>query len=377
MPQAFKGTLKAFDVARAMAVGVRQALPKAKVAVLPMADGGDDTLNVLVEATRGHYRSAEVTGPTGLPVNARWGVLGDGETAAIEMAEASGIRLITHAQRDPLNSSTIGTGQLIRASLDEGFRKIILGVGGSATVDAGTGAARALGACFSDAAGQDLPSGGAALARLESIDLSSLDPRLGDCDIRIACDVDIPLCGPRGAWRFAAQKGAGPEQQEQLARAMERFGSVVAESRGVDLRDMSLAGPAGGLSGGLHALIGAVLVSGPDLVLEAAGMEGRISQVDLIVIGEGRMDANTFWGKGPAALAARARRAGVPAVAVVGQLGADTPNLLEKGILDVETLLSHASSEQDALDCPEPLISAATREVVGRYVRSRAATERR
>ena len=377
MPQAFKGSLHALHAAAAMAEGVRRVLPEAEAHAVPMADGGDDTLDVLIGATGGRYLSTEVTGPSGLLTRARWGVLGDGQTAVVEMAEASGIRLLLPHQRDPLNTTTAGTGQLIQAALDAGCRKIIVGVGGSATVDAGTGAAKALGARFLDSSGSELPSGGAALARLARIDLASLDPRVHECSIRVACDVNIPLCGARGAWRFAAQKGATPEGGRELAKALEWFGGMVAESLGVDLRSMPLAGPAGGLSGGLHAFLGAQLVAGPDLVLEATGIGQHVLEADLVITGEGKMDGTTFWGKGPGVVAAQARRAGVPVLAVVGQLGEDTPDLPSLGFLEVETLMRHAASEEEALACAERLVTIATQEALRRYVRSEAATRLR
>ena len=377
MPQAFKGSLHALHAAAAMTEGVRRVLPEAEALAVPMADGGDDTLDVLIGATGGRYLHAEVTGPTGLRTRARWGVLGDGQTAVVEMAQASGIRLLGPHELDPLNSTTAGTGQLIREALDAGCRKLIVGVGGSATVDGGAGAVQALGARFLDASGAELPPGGAALARLASIDLASLDPRVGESSILVACDVNMPLCGPRGAWRFAAQKGATPEAARELAVALERFGWMVAESLGVDLRSMPLAGPAGGLSGGLHAFLGAQLAPGPDLVLEATGIGQRVQEADLVIIGEGKMDGNTFWGKGPSVVAAQAHRAGVPVLAVVGQLGEDTPDLPSLGILEVETLVQHAASEEEALACAEGLVTIATQEALRRYVRSESATRLR
>ena len=190
--------------------------------------------------------------------------------------------------------------------------------------------------------------------------------------------MDIPLCGAQGAWRFAAQKGATPEVLDELAQALERFGRVVAEAVGVDLRAMSLAGPAGGLSGGLHAFLGADLIPGPDLVLAATGMGRLIPEAELVIIGEGKMDANTFWGKGPGIVAARARRAGVPVVAVVGQLGDDVPSDLPGlGILEVETLMGHAASEQEACARAQELVAVATQAAVARYMRSAAATRPR
>ena len=371
MPQAFKGSLGALEAARAMARGVRRVLPKATVRLLPMADGGDDTLDVLLASTGGRYFSAQVMGPTGRPVRARWGVLGDGETAVIEMAQASGLRLLRPHEMDPLRATTFGTGQLIKEALDAGYRRLIVGVGGSATVDGGAGAAQALGARFLDAQGHPLPFGGAALGRLHSIDLANLDPRLGACTVRVACDVDMPLCGPGGAWTFAAQKGASSAAMEQLAGALERFGQVVAEALGVDLRSMSLAGPAGGLSGGLHALLGAELLLGADLVLEVTGMASHMEKADLVLIGEGRLDGQSFRGKGTLVIAARAREANVPVVAVVGQVSEGLPELEAWGIAEVETLVDHARSVEEAQAQAKGLVAQATQQALSRFLHLR------
>ncbi|MEE9284807.1 MAG: glycerate kinase [Dehalococcoidia bacterium] len=372
MPQAFKGCLTAMEAAEAMARGVREALPGAAVDVLPMADGGDDTLEVLVRATGGRLLSGDVRGPGGRPVRARWGVLGDGETAVVEMAQASGLRLLSPQEMDPRTTSTYGTGQLILAALDEGYRRIIVGVGGSATVDGGTGAAQALGARFLDREGRTLPPGGAALARLASIDLRGLDAGVTEAKITVACDVDIPLCGQQGAWRFAAQKGATPEVMRELEAALERFGLVVAESLGVDLRSMPLAGPAGGLSGGLHAFAGARLAPGADLVLDLTGAGRRIPQADLVVTGEGTLDSGSFTGKGPAVVATKAREAGVPVIAVVGQLGDDLPDLAEQGIHTVEALVDHADGPQEALARARELVPRVTAAALRRFLASSA-----
>lgn len=372
MPQAFKGTLSAAAAAEAMAEGVRSALPQADIHALPMADGGDDTLYVLVTTTGGMYFTTEVWDPLGRRIKARWGLLGDGETAVIEMAEASGLRLLKAHERDPLTATSVGTGQLIRQALEAGYRKILVGVGGSATVDGGTGAVKALGGHFQDAGGLELPSGGAALAGLDTIDLRLLDRRLKGCTILAACDMNMPLCGPRGAWTFTAQKGATPAAARDLEKAMERYGWVVQQTLGVDLRGMEMAGSAGGLAGGLHACLGARLRPGAELVLEASGMGERIKEADLVIVGEGRMDANTFLGKGPGAVAARAKQDGVAVLAVVGSLVEDIPDLRSAGIQDVETLQGPAVPEREAMNRSGELLAAATAKVFQRFLQSRS-----
>lgn len=368
MPQAFKGCLKALDAAQAMAAGVKLAAPDAAVHVVPMADGGDDTLDVLMVVAGGRRHSSEVVGPDGRSVKAEWGVLKDGETAVIEMAQASGLGLLTPAQRDPRVTTTFGTGQLVLAALEAGYRNLLVGVGGSATVDGGTGALSALGVRFLDARGWPLPPGGAALADLASIDTSGIDPRLRESSIRVACDVDMPLCGPGGAWKFSAQKGATPEVARELDRALEHYGKVVLDTVGIDIRNMPLAGPAGGLSGGLHALLGAKLERGAELVLEATGWARRLEEADLIIVGEGGINDTTFRGKGPGTIANLARMHGIPVVAVVGQIADDAPDLASEGIAGVRTLMSYVGTEAEACARARELIARASQEAVQEWL---------
>ena len=223
MPQAFKGSLSAHEAARAMARGCRAALPQAEAVALPMADGGDDTLDVLVGATGGQYFEAEVRGPLGAPARARWGALGGGGTAVVEMARASGLRLLDPARLDPRAASTYGTGELIREALDRGYREILVGMGGSATVDGGAGALSALGVRFLDAAGGLLPPGGAALGALATIDAAGLDRRLAEARVRVACDVDIPMTGPEGPRKFMAQKGCNDDDMNLLSACLDTY----------------------------------------------------------------------------------------------------------------------------------------------------------
>ena len=367
MPQAFKGCLKAFDAAAAMAAAVKEVFPEAAAHVLPMADGGDDTLDVLMAAEAGRPYSALVQGPRGEPVKALWGVLGDGRTAVIEMAQASGIRLLAPEQRDPRVTSTYGTGQLIAAALEAGYRSLLVGVGGSATVDAGTGALTALGVRFLDANGRELAPGGASLARLARIDTAKLDQRARRATIRVACDVNMTLCGPRGSWRFAAQKGADESASHELEAALEHFARVVTEQLGIDLRFLPYGGPAGGLAGGLHAFLGASLEPGAELVLEAGGWGKLLPTADLVLIGEGMIDANTFRGKGPGKVASMAQRAGVPVIAIAGQIAQDAPELAAQGIVEVQTLLPYAASEADACAKAGELVHRATVDALRRW----------
>ena len=273
-PDSFKGSAAALAVAQAMARGVRAVFPEAEVLPVPIADGGEGTVEALVVATGGALREATVTGPLGQPVVARWGVLGDGETAVVEMAAASGLPLVPRERRDPRRTTTRGTGELMRAALDAGSRKLVVGIGGSATNDGGTGMARALGARFLGPDGAELPEGGAALARLDRVDLSGLDPRLAGAELLVACDVDNPLTGPRGASAvYGPQKGATPEMVRELDAALCRFAERAREATGRDVAGRPGAGAAGGLGAGLLFFTPARLRPGVEIVLEATGFE--------------------------------------------------------------------------------------------------------
>ncbi len=320
-PQEFKGSLTARAAAEAMARGLRRSVPDADLDVLPMADGGPGTLDVLVEATRGRFFDADVRGPMGEPVRARWGVLGDGRTAVVEMAEASGLVLVPEAARDPRRASTYGTGELLRAALDEGYRRIIVGVGGSATNDVGAGMARALGVRLLDERGSELPSGGAALARLRQVDASQLDARLWESDVIVAADVTNPLCGPDGASMvYGAQKGASEAVARELDAALAHFADVVKRDLGIDKANEPGAGAAGGLGYGLLVFCNATLRPGFGVVAEAAGFAARLAGADLVVTGEGRLDRQTAFGKTTAGVARAARAAGKAVVAIAGSM---------------------------------------------------------
>ncbi|QIA26867.1 glycerate kinase [Thermaerobacter sp. PB12/4term] len=333
-PDSFKGSLTAEEAAAAMARGVARGWPGAAATQLPLADGGEGTAAVLVRATGGRWIRRRVTGPLGEPVEARWGLLGDGQTAVVEMAAASGLLLVPPGKRRPLEATTTGTGELIRDALDYGCRRLLVAIGGSATTDGGTGMLAALGARFLDGAGRPLPPGGGALTRLERIDLSGLDPRLRQVTIEVACDVDNPLTGPRGAARvYAPQKGATPEQVEILEAGLARLAGVAARTLGHDRRDEPGAGAAGGLGFALIAFLGARLRPGAELVMDAAGFDRHLEAVDLVLTGEGRTDAQTLAGKLVARVAARARRHGRPVVVISGAVDPEVePALKERGI---------------------------------------------
>jgi glycerate kinase len=360
-PDSFKGSASALRVAQAMARGVLAVFPDAEVVKVPIADGGEGTVAALLDATGGQARRTVVRGPLGEPVEAGWGVLGDGRTAVIEMAAASGLPLVPAGRRDPGRASTFGTGQLVRAALDEGLRRLVIGIGGSATNDGGTGLARALGARFLDAAGRELPEGGAALGQLARIDLTGLDPRLAEAALLVACDVDNPLTGPRGASAvYGPQKGATPAVVALLDAALATYAGVARAATGRDVADLPGAGAAGGLGAGLLFFTPARLRPGVEVVLEATGFDRLVVDAALVITGEGRTDAQTAMGKAPVGVAAAARRHGVPVVCLSGGLGEGADEVLGHGIDALAAVVPGPMPLEEAMARAEPLIEAAT-----------------
>jgi glycerate kinase len=332
-PQAFKGTLAAPEVTAAIAAGLRRVLPQAELTLLPLADGGEGTVQALVDATGGRILNTTVSGPLGKPVQAEWGVLGDGNIAVIEMAAASGLPLVPPEKRNPLLASSYGTGELIRAALDAGCRDFIVGIGGSATNDGGTGMAKALGVRFLDPAGNELPLGASPLIRLAHIELDGLDPRVRESRFRVACDVTNPLVGPTGASAvYGPQKGATPQMVLELEAYLQHLAIVIELDLGLRVADLPGAGAAGGLGAGLVAFLGATLQPGADIVLEATRFAERCAGASLIFTGEGRLDGQTLFGKTVAAVARIGKQMGIPVIAVAGGIAPDGYVLLQHGV---------------------------------------------
>jgi glycerate 2-kinase len=355
-PDKFKGSLSAPEAARAIARGVLRASPGASVDLIPMADGGEGTVEALVDATGGTFHDAQVRGPLGSTVRARFGLLGDGTTAVLEMAAASGLVLIATEARDPRRATTYGTGELLRAALDRGASTVILGIGGSATNDGGAGLAQALGARLLDVDVDELPPGGAALSRLDRIDPSGLDPRLARTTLRVACDVANPLCGPRGASAvYGPQKGATPEDVAALDAALARFARIVRRDLDHDVADLPGAGAAGGLGAGLVAFAGGELTPGVDLVIEAVGLRSRLEGATLCLTGEGSLDGSSAFGKTAVGVARLARTLGVPCLALAGMIGEGAEEVLSQGI-DAYTSIAPGPGPLDAA-----IIEVATR----------------
>lgn len=363
-PDSFKGSVSALGVANAMERGILIVFPEAEVLKAPIADGGEGTVEALVEATGGQIIYEEVMGPLGDPVKAYWGILGDGETAVMEMAAASGLPLVPKDKRDPRVTTTYGTGQLMKSALEKGLKKIIIGIGGSATNDGGTGLAQALGVRFLDASGKVLPQGGGALAQLAQIDLTNIDPRVAEAEIMVACDVDNPLCGPRGASAvYGPQKGATPEMVAELDNALAVYAKAAEKATGKDMANYPGAGAAGGLGAGLLFFTNAELRPGVEIVLEAAGFEAMVATADLLITGEGRTDFQTAFGKAPVGAAKVAKQYNVPVVCIAGGLGDGADDVLCQGIDGLASTVPQPMSLEECMQAGDQIVEDATARV--------------
>ncbi len=363
-PDSFKDSLSAEKVADAIAAGLAEVLPHANLVKCPMADGGEGTVEAIVAAGNGQLRRNQVQGPLGEPVEAHWGWLPDSHTAIIEMAEASGLQLVAPAQRDACISSTYGTGELIRAALDAGARRVILAIGGSATNDAGAGALQALGLGLFDDQGNSLARGGLALAGVVRIDLTGLDPRLTEVRFEIAADVNNPLCGEHGASAiFGPQKGASAEQVRLLDQALGHFADHCAQVLPKDVRDEPGSGAAGGLGFAAKAFFGAQFRPGVEVVAELVGLAEAVKDADLVITGEGRFDAQTLRGKTPFGVARIAQANGVPVVVLAGTLGEGYQALYEHGINAAFAITSGPMTLQDACDRAGQLLTDRARDI--------------
>jgi len=369
-PDSFKESLSAGAVARSLALGLRRAIPDAECVLVPVADGGEGTVRALVEATGGKTRRKTVTGPLGDPVVATYGLLGNGDTAAIEMAAASGLELVPPARRNPLRTTSYGTGQLLRAASATGARKIIIGIGGSATCDGGAGMAQALGCRFLDGRGRVLPQGlsGGELGKVHRIDVEPVVPEIAAVSVVVACDVNNRLLGPLGAAAiYGPQKGASASQIRTLEKNLKHLAKLIRRDVGIPVTSVRGGGAAGGLGAGLIAFAGGELRGGAGIVLEAVGLERHLQDADVVITGEGRIDAQTAFGKAPAAVAALADSHGVPVIAVGGALADGAAHVFSSGIDALESAVARDMSLADALRDARPnLVRAGER--IGRWL---------
>lgn len=349
-PDSFKESMTAKEVCVSMEEGIKIKFPEANFIHVPMADGGEGTMQSLVDATEGCIENIEVLDPLGRPVMASYGILGDGTTGVIEMATASGIQLVTPEERNPMLTTTYGTGQLVKACLDKGINKIIIGIGGSATNDGGSGMARALGAKFMDEAGNEIAMGGGALSKLATIDVTNLDTRLNDLEMLVACDVTNPLCGKTGASAvFGPQKGATPEMVKILDDNLTHYAAIVSSQLGKDVKDYPGAGAAGGLGAGLLAFTKATLKRGIDIVIEYTGLEDKIKEADYVLTGEGSIDFQTKFGKTPYGVAKIAQKHNKPVIGIAGNITEGIDELYEEGFTSIFGIMPGVTSLETAL----------------------------
>lgn len=349
-PDSFKESMTALEAAEAIEAGFKKVWPEATYFKVPMADGGEGTVQSLVDATDGKIIKQTVTGPAGMPVEAFYGVTGDGKTAMIEMAAASGLHLIKKEFRNPLHTTTKGTGELILAALNQGIDHMIIGIGGSATNDGGTGMAQALGAKLLDANGEQIGYGGEALSQLKTIDIANLDPRLADVTVDVACDVDNPLTGERGASAvFGPQKGATVEMVTRLDQNLAHYGSVLKNELGQDVMHIPGAGAAGGLGAGFVAFLNGRLKRGVDIVTESVDLEKYIREASLVITGEGKIDVQTIYGKTPIGVANISEKYGIPVIGIAGVIGPEGEAVYNHGIDAMFSIVPGAVSLEDAL----------------------------
>ena len=363
-PNAFKESLSATEAAAAISRGILKVLPASKITQLPIADGGDGTLEAVVEGTDGKIFRARVLDPLGKKIFAEYGLTGDGKTAVIEMSRASGLALVPTSQRNPMLCTSYGTGQLIKAALKRGVKDIILGIGGSATVDGGVGALQALGIEFLDRRGKPVGWGGDGLKSISRIDPGAANPLLEQARILVACDVDNPLVGPRGsAAVFGPQKGATPGMVRKLDQYLGKLGRLIQRTTGRDVLQVAGSGAAGGIAGGFMGLLGAQLSPGSDLVFELLRVEEQVRKADLIFTGEGQIDFQTPFGKGPGMLAKTAKGAGVPVIGIAGSVAGDVGSLYDQGFTALFSILASPLTIEAAIRQADQLLEAQSEQV--------------
>ena len=359
-PDSFKGSASAKQGAEALARGWRKVFPNAELVTVPMADGGEGTMEALVDATGGKMQEVEVSDPLGRPLSACYGILGDGKTAVVEVAAASGLPLLAPSERKPLQTTTYGTGQLIRAALKEGVERLLIGLGGSATVDGGAGLVSALGARLLDADGQPIGPGGGSLGSLAQIQLGELPKLIEGVEVLAACDVDNPLTGPNGAAAvFGPQKGAAPQDVQVLDQNLAHYAQIISKELQVEVANLPGAGAAGGLGAGLVAFLGAKLIPGIQMVIEASKLEDKLEGCDLVITGEGKLDGQSAGGKTPVGVAKLAEKHNIPVLAVGGSIAEDADVLYQHGIGAMLSIAPGPISLEKAIADGEKLLEEA------------------
>lgn len=353
-PDSFKECLSAKEVAINISEGIRNVMPGATLRQMPISDGGEGILDVLLDGVGGKRIAVEVRDPLSRRINSHYGILGDNRTAIIEMAKASGLELLKEEEKNPLTTSTYGTGQLIKDALDKGCKKIIIGIGGSATNDGGAGMIRALGAKFLDKNGKDIPEGGGALNELDHIDLSGFDQRIENIEVVVACDVSNPLTGPKGASMvYGSQKGGSMEELQVLDKNLEYYASVIKKELKIDIANMPGAGAAGGTGAALMAFMDGKLENGINLILKTLGMEQFMKKADLVITGEGKIDEQTLHGKTISGIAKMAREHNVPVIVITGKVEGNIDGLYDLGVTSIYSIANRPMELKEAVrDAP-------------------------
>lgn len=364
-PDSFKENLSAKEVAQAIERGIKKVDENIQTSIVPMADGGEGTVESLVEATDGQIINVKVKDPLMRDIDSYYGVLGDRKTAVIEMAAASGLALLEKDERNPMDTTSFGTGQLIKYAIEEGYKNIIIGIGGSATNDGGAGMLMALGAKLLDANGEDIGLGAKGLGKLKSIDLYNFHEDIKDCNFVVACDVDNPLVGKRGAsYVFGPQKGADEHMVKILDAKLENFGKVVEDTLGISLLQYPGAGAAGGMGAALLAFLDAELERGIDIVIEATQLERKIMDSNLVITGEGKIDGQTQFGKTPYGIATLAKKYNKPVIAIAGGIGEDASVLYEKGIDSIFSIVNKPMTLEEAMVHGESLLEDTAERII-------------
>ncbi|MDK9604389.1 glycerate kinase [Lelliottia wanjuensis] len=363
-PDSYKESLSALEVATAIEQGFREIFPDADYVKLPVADGGEGTVEAMVAATQGGIIKVRVTGPLGENAEGFYGLSGDEQSAFIEMAAASGLEMVAPSSRNPLKTTSWGTGELIRHALDAGVKHIIIGIGGSATNDGGAGMVQALGAKLLDGDGNPIGLGGGELEKLARIDISELDSRLADCRIEVACDVTNPLTGEEGASAvFGPQKGATPEMIDRLDDALTHYAKIIARDLDIDVLNLEGGGAAGGMGAGLYAFCGAELRQGIEIVTDALHLDKQVADADLVITGEGRIDSQTIHGKVPVGVAKVAKRYNKPVIGIAGSLTADVGVVHQHGIDAVFSVIYRVCTLEEALESAAVNVRMAARNI--------------
>ena len=360
-PDSFKGSLTAIQITDILAKVAARHFPGAETVSIPVADGGEGTTDALLRADFGQKYMIPVTGPLFEKEEASWGMLGDGETAVMEMAQASGLPYVAEAHRDPRNTTTYGTGEMIKNAIEQGATKLLIGIGGSATNDGGMGMLAALGARFTDEQGNDVTPVGGNLGKVAHADFSRLMPALRDVELTVICDVTNPLLGETGAtWVYGPQKGATPEIRDELETGMAHYAEVVSAAVGRDIASFPGAGAAGGLGAALGGVLGAQLKSGIDAVLEAVNFDKKLNNVDLVVTGEGRIDGQSVnYGKVPVGVAKRCAAHGIPVIAIVGGIGPGAEGLFDLCESTIQTTVTGPMELSEAMENAPALYESA------------------